>query len=101
MKPSGYDKRPLNIRSEVWLSLLGVMLLGIIALSLAHKAVIREEQSFEMVTAMRHSSFAKFKRSGGPAASSHPGQRSADEIDVIDFSVVNDRSNWVDPAWVR
>ena len=102
-KQSENDERPLSIRSGVWLSLLGVALLGIIALSLSRKGAIKNpaEESFEVASATQHSSFAKFKRPGEPAASfSHSSREHADETDAIDFSIINDRSHWVDPAWL-
>jgi hypothetical protein len=101
-KQSENDERPPSIRSGVWFSLLGVALLGIIALTLSREGTTKNpaEQSFEVASAGQHSSFAKFKRGGELAASSHSRQRYADEIDAIDFSVINDRSHWVDPAWV-
>ncbi len=96
------EERPLSIKSEVWLSMLGVVLLGIIALSLSREGAAHDpaEPSFEVASAVQHSSFAKFKRTGEPAASSPSGQRYGDEIDAIDFSIVNDRSRWVDPTWL-
>jgi hypothetical protein len=99
-KQSDKDENPLGIRSGVWLSLLGVTLLGIIALGLSREAAIKDstDRPFEVTSAVQHSSFAKFKRVGEPAASSQSSEQYADEIDAIDFSIVNDRSRWVDPA---
>jgi hypothetical protein len=87
----------------VWLSLLGVALLGIIALGLSREGAIKNpnERSFEVASAVQLSSFAKFNRGGDPAASSsHSSQEHADEIDAIDFSLINDRSHWFDAVWV-
>jgi hypothetical protein len=98
-KQSANEERPLSIRNGVWLSVLGVALLGIIALSLSREGPVEGpvEQNFNVASATQHSSFAKFKRSDKATASSQSSQQQADEIDSNDFSIVNDRSHWVDP----
>ena len=89
-----------DIRNTVWLSVLGVALLGIIAVSLSRKETRNPiDQSPEIASAAHHSLFGKSKRPVELAASSDAGERDADEIETIDFSVINDRSRWVDPAW--
>ena len=101
-KQSEKNEKPLSIRSGVWASMLGVALLGIVALSLSRKGEIKDraEQSFEVASSARHSSFAKVKRTFERSASSPTSQEHLDEIDALDFSVLNDRSRWVDPAWL-
>lgn len=86
----------------MWLSLLGVALLGIIALSLSRENAITDPtgQSFEIASAAPHSSFAKCERAFELAASSDSSHPHADEIDAIDFSLINDRRHWFDAVWV-
>ena len=89
-----------GIRNAVWLSVLGVALPGILAVSLSRKETRNPiDQPPEIASAARYSLFAKSKRSVELAASSDAGERDADEIETIDFSIINDRSRWVDPAW--
>jgi hypothetical protein len=96
-----HNQTPLGIRNRVWLFVLGVALLGIIAVRLSRKGTIENptEQSFEFASAAQHSPFAQLKHPVEPAAFSHSNPGYADEIDVIDFSIINDRRHWVDGAW--
>ena len=102
-KQSEKDEEPLGIRREVWLSLLGVALLGILALSLSRKGAVKDptELSFQVASAKQRSPFAKVQRTVAPAKSSYSSPGDADEIDALDLAIINDRSRWVDPAWLR
>ena len=84
----------------MWLSMLGVVVFIVITVSLPRERTVQEsaEQSFEMANASNHSPFAKTKRVLKPTTPPPSGY--ADEIDAIDYSIINDRSRWVDPTFL-
>lgn len=82
----------------MWLAMSVAILLVTITAGLSRKRPIQEsiESSFEVAAATHASPFIKPKHAV-ELDSKHEHQ---DEIDAIDFSLLNDRSRWVDPAWL-
>jgi hypothetical protein len=95
------DQGPPDIRIGVWLAMLGVVVIMVITVSFPRERPVQEstERSVEMASTSNHSPFAKTKRVSQPTTPPPSGY--ADEIDAIDYSIINDRSRWVDPTFLQ